>query len=58
MLNLFPESRVLVVAGAGPVSPGTGAWSGPDQAPAAGQEIPAVWQAEAYAAVQTSEAFW
>src|SRR4029079_11559745 len=26
--------------------------------PAEGQEIPAAWQAEAYCAVQTSEAFW
>ena len=58
MLNLFPESGVLVVAGAGLVSPGTGARSAPDRAPAVGQEIPAAWQAEAYAAVHTSEAFW
>jgi hypothetical protein len=56
MLNLFPEAkfrscRDYLTRNGGP---------GPhaDRAPAVGQEIPAAWQAEAYAAVQTSEAFW
>ena len=58
MLNLLPRKRSSARAGAGLVSPGTGARSAPDRAPAVGQEIPAAWQAEAYAAVHTSEAFW
>jgi hypothetical protein len=53
----LPRSGVPVVAGTGVPH----RQRGPvrvDRAPPVGQEIPAAWQAEAYAAVQTSEAFW